>query len=313
MTSIICNLCGSDQSRELYPSTLEADHQLKAGSAFLCTSPDYGQHYRIVKCINCGFVYANPRGQAESIINAYQAVEDPVYLQEREGRELTFRKHLGPMHQLTGAPAGRKLLDVGAYVGVFVQVAREAGWDAMGVEPSTWGVAQAQKAGLPVVQGTLATANFAPESFDVITIWDVIEHFDDPSTELRHVWQLLKPGGFVVIHTIDVDSITARLMGSHWPFLMEMHVMFFSRQTLRAMLEKLHFIYKGAHTEGRYLRLGYLAGRVKAAFGSLLGKPVESLVKALNLNGLPIPINTLDLFTAYAQKPATSQSVLDIK
>lgn len=305
MSDVVCNLCGSSDSIELYPATLEQDHKPQAGSAFMCTSPDYGQHYRIVKCKQCGFVYANPRGQAAQILNAYQSVEDPTYLQEQVGREWTFRKHLEPIHKLAGAPAGRHLLDVGAYTGVFVQIAREAGWDAEGLEPSTWAVAQAKAKGLRVTQGTLATAHFEPESFDVVTLWDVIEHFDNPAAELKQVWRLLKPGGYVVIHTIDVDSITARLMGSHWPFLMEMHVMFFSRQTMRAMLEKLGFTFASDHIEGRYLRLGYLAGRVTAAFGPVIGKPIEGLVSRLNWSARPVPVNTLDLFTAYGQKPAT--------
>lgn len=305
MNEAICDLCGSSDSYELYPATLAQDHQPEAGSAFMCTSPDYGQHYRIVKCRQCGFVYASPRAAAKNILNAYESVEDPIYIQEKEGREWTFRKHLKPMQAITGAPAGRKLLDVGAYTGIFVQVAREAGWDAEGIEPSTWAVGEAQAAGLPVTQGTLANSKLAPESFEVITIWDVIEHFDSPTTELKRVWDLLKPGGTVVIHTIDIGSITARLMGARWPFLMEMHVMFFSRPTLRAMLEKIGYRYLGDHTEGRYLRLGYLAGRVTAAFGAV-GRPIEGLVQRLGWGGKPIPVNTLDLFTAYAQKPITN-------
>jgi 2-polyprenyl-3-methyl-5-hydroxy-6-metoxy-1,4-benzoquinol methylase len=305
MKHFSCNLCGAEDTRELYPSTLEEDHKVTAGSAFMCTSPDYGQHYRIVKCRQCGFVYADPRLESAEILDAYQNVEDPVYLQERQGREWTFRKHLAQLHQLIGAPGGRRLLDVGAYVGVFVQEARDAGWDAMGLEPSTWAVGQARAAGLPVVQGILANADFAPNTFDVITLWDVIEHFGDPAGELAHVLHLLKPGGVVVIHTIDVGSPTARWMGGRWPFLMEMHVVFFSRATLRAMLVRLGYAYMTDHTAGRYLRLGYLAGRVTAAFGRRVGGPVEALVHRLNLAGRPVPVNTLDLFTAYARKPAS--------
>lgn len=302
MKFISCNLCGSEESRELYPSTLPESHKVTAGSAFNCTSPDYGQHYRIVQCTHCGFVYANPRSDANDVLQAYESVEDPLYLQEREGRELTFRKHLEPLHRVTGAPNGRKLLDVGAYIGVFVDVARSAGWDAVGIEPSGWAVREAEQAGIPVRQGTLASGGFPTESFDVITVWDVIEHFGDPRAELDHVFRLLKPGGVVVIHTIDVGSITAKIMGGRWPFLMEMHIAFFSRATLRAMLERAGFQYMSDHTQGRYLRLGYLAGRVTAAFGAV-GRPLEKLVAALKLDGLPVPINTLDLFTAYARKP----------
>jgi len=303
MKFVSCNLCGSEESRELYPSTLPESHKATAGSAFNCTSPDYGRHYRIVQCKRCGFVYANPRGDPSDVLQAYESVEDPLYSQEREGRELTFRKHLEPLHRITGAPNRRKLLDVGAYIGVFVEVARAAGWDAEGIEPSGWAVGEAQKMGLPVKQGTLGRGGFPPESFDVVTLWDVIEHFDDPRAEIDRVLRLLKPGGVVVIHTIDIGSITAKIMDGHWPFLMEMHIAFFSRATLRAMLEQTGFEYISDRTQGRCLRLGYLAGRVSAAFGPLVGKPVERLVDKLNLASWPIPINTLDLFTAYARRP----------
>lgn len=303
MKFVVCNLCGSNQNHELYPATLPETHKATAGSAFLCTSPDYGQHYRIVQCTHCRFVYANPRGDEGEVLQAYEAVEDPLYLQERGGREITFGKHLEPLHRLTGAPNGRRLLDVGAYVGVFVEVAQAAGWKAEGIEPSAWAVRQATARGLTITQGTLASGSWPDETFDVITVWDVIEHFGDPLSELQHAFRLLKPGGVVVVHTIDIGSITARLMGERWPFLMEMHIMFFSRATLRTMLEKAGFEYICDHTQGRYLRLGYLAGRVRAAFGPVVGKPVEWLVTKLRLTEYPMPINTLDLFTAYARKP----------
>ena len=157
--------------------------------------------------------------------------------------------------------------------------------------------------GMEVVCSTMEGANFKSASFDIITMWDVIEHFCDPRAELEQVFGLLKPGGVVVVHTIDIGSLTARIMGSRWPFLMEMHIMFFSRATLRAMLERVGFHYLTDHTQGRYLRLGYLAGRVTAAFGPLVGKPLEKMISALKWDKVPVPINTLDLFTAYARKP----------
>jgi 2-polyprenyl-3-methyl-5-hydroxy-6-metoxy-1,4-benzoquinol methylase len=302
MKFVACNLCGADETRELYPSTLNPNGRSIGGSAFLCTSPDYGEHYRIVQCKRCGFVYANPHADPNVVLKAYKDVVDPLYLQERAGREHTFREHLRALQRVTGEPNGRRLLDVGAYIGVFVELAREMGWAAEGIEPSSWAVAQAQERGLLVTQGTLESGGFPDESFDVITLWDVIEHFDDPMTELKHIFRLLKPGGVIVIHTIDIGSITARVMGRGWPFLMEMHIMFFSRATLRDMLQRVGFTCIGDHTQGRYLRLGYLAGRMTAAFGEIVGKPLENLFSFLKLTEIPVPVNTLDLFTAYARK-----------
>jgi ubiquinone/menaquinone biosynthesis C-methylase UbiE len=246
-------------------------------------------------------VYTNPRLDEGSIRDTYEAVEDPLYVEERGGRELTFQSHLKPLERITGAPGGRSLLDVGCYTGVFVEIAARHGWDAWGMEPSRWAVEQAKARGLRVVQGTLDTAELPEAHFDVVTLWDVIEHVTDPRGALERVNRLLKPGGVVVVHTIDIDSLFARVLGARWPWLMEMHIYYFSRRTLRAMLEKCGFRVLDDRPQGRYLRLGYLANRV-GALVPLVGKPAEWVVTKLGLRGMAVPIDLGDLITAYAQK-----------
>jgi len=92
-------------------------------------------------------------------MGSYAAVEDPLYLQEREGRVLTFEQHLRPLEKIAGPANGRKLLDVGCYIGVFLEIAAKHGWEAYGIEPSQWAAEQARKNGLNVVHGTLASAH----------------------------------------------------------------------------------------------------------------------------------------------------------
>lgn len=294
-----CNLCGADRWSVRYPSTLNGALQPDV-SAFRCTSPSYGYHSQIVQCQVCGFVYTNPRWEAADVLSAYAAVEDAIYVDEREGRERTFQHHLARLEKMTGPPAGRRLLDVGAYIGVFVEVAQAAGWEAYGIEPSTWAVAEAHRRGLRVWEGTqasLAAASVPP--FDVITMWDVIEHFDDPLAELHQAYTLLKPGGLIVIHTMNVDSLTARLMGPRWPWLMSMHIHYFSPRTLGQMVERTGFRPARQQTEGRYLRLGYLATRL-AAVTPRLGSWVMWAVQRLGVAEVMAPVNFGDLFTLYA-------------
>ncbi len=296
-----CNLCGADDAVERYPSTVQ---QGTSGDwrAFRCTHSGYGRHYAIVQCQKCGLVYTDPRPNGHDIVETYQSVQDPLYLEEREGRVLTFERHLKPLERLTGSPDGRPLLDVGCYTGVFVEIAGRHGWDAWGVEPSQWAVDQAQARDLHVVQGTLDTAGLPKAHFDVVTMWDVIEHLTDPREALDQAYRLLKPGGLLVVHTIDVDSLFARLMGARWPWLMEMHLYYFSRRTLRVMLEKCGFRVLSDRPQGRYLRLGYLMNRVSALL-PFVGRPAEWLVTKLKLRGLAVSVNLGDLITAYALKP----------
>jgi ubiquinone/menaquinone biosynthesis C-methylase UbiE len=189
---------------------------------------------------------------------------------------------------------------VGAYTGVFVEIAAQHGWDAWGVEPSRWAVERARDRDLQMVQGTLETADLPESHFDVVTMWDVIEHLTDPREALRQAHRLLKPGGLLVVHTIDIESLFARLMGPRWPWLMEMHIYYFSRRTLREMLKKCGFKVLSDESQGRYLRLGYLMNRVGALM-PLVGRPAEWLVTRLSLRSVPVPVNLGDLFTVYAR------------
>ncbi len=299
MEYVSCNLCGQDHTRLRFPSTLPQHAPPQNVEAFRCTSPGYGRHHAIVKCQNCGLVYTNPRFTGEEILDSYVAVEDPLYLEERDGRVLTFERHLQPLEKIKAPPG--KLVDVGAYTGVFVEIAARHGWEAYGVEPSHWAVEQARAQGLHMLEGTLATCGLDDHSLDVVTMWDVIEHVSDPFGEMRHAHRLLKPGGLLVVHTMDIESRFARLMGGHWPWLMEMHIYYFSRRTLRLMLEKAGFTVVRIEPQGRYLRLGYFATRV-AGYSPLLGQLLGRLFRWLRLSELPVPLNFGDLVTAYAIK-----------
>ena len=299
---IPCNLCGSTDSVVLYPSTLpenESDHDV---TRYNCTCPGYGQHYTIVRCRQCGLVYTNPRRKADDILDDYEEVEDPLYLEEREGRVLTFRRNLRPLESLAPPTSGTRLLDVGCHIGVFVEIARERGWDAWGVEPSRWAAAQAQARGLQVINGTLRQAAFPAASFDVVTLWDVIEHLADPRGEIAEVYRILKPGGLLSVHTINIESPFARLMGHRWPWLMEMHLFYFSPRTLRQMLEQVGFRVLRWTNQGRYLRLGYLISRLEA-YTPVLSRSLNRAVHALGLQSLAVPVNFGDLFTMFARKP----------
>lgn len=297
-----CNLCNGTDYTLRFPSTLpQGEHD--DWRAYACTSSGYGRHGPIVQCRHCGLVYASPRPSMREVLDTYEAVQDPLYVEEREGRVLTFERHLRPLEKFTGPPEKRALLDVGAYTGVFVEIAARHGWDAWGVEPSQWAVGQARARGLHMIQGTLETAGLSDATFRVVTMWDVIEHLTDPQTTLREAWRVLAPGGVLVVHTIDIDSLFARALGGRWPWLMEMHLYYFSRCTLRALLERAGFEVAWMGAQGRYLRAGYLANRLAALF-PVLGRPIEALVTALRLRRVPLPVNLGDLFTVYARKPA---------
>lgn len=323
LEEVACNLCGSNDFQILYPSTLGPADTIPQPSHFRCTTATYGIHPTIVRCNVCNLVYANPRLNASAVEENYFAVDDPAYIVEREGRELTFQRNLEPLNRLvpTFSPErsnghvhsaraqvspnelakARRLLDVGCHIGVLLEVAQTKGWTATGVEPSAWAARQAQERGLNVINSTLAGADLPSNHFDAVTLWDVVEHLTNPKADLNQVHRILKPGGVVAIHTIDIESIPARLMGKRWPWLMEMHLYFFSPRTLAHMLEDIGFKIELWTYQGRYLRFNYLTTRVQP-YSVPIARALRYAGDRLDLSDRVVPLNTFDLFTMFARK-----------
>jgi 2-polyprenyl-3-methyl-5-hydroxy-6-metoxy-1,4-benzoquinol methylase len=100
---------------------------------------------------------------------------------------------------LRGVRRGR-LLDVGCAEGAFLEVAREAGFEALGTELSSHGAARtALRLGIPVHCGELTSARFAAGSFSAVTLWHVLEHVVEPGETLAEARRILEPGGRLVV------------------------------------------------------------------------------------------------------------------
>jgi 2-polyprenyl-3-methyl-5-hydroxy-6-metoxy-1,4-benzoquinol methylase len=96
-------------------------------------------------------------------------------------------------------------LDVGCGNGDFLELAKKAGWEPFGVEPSDGAANFARSRGLDVVCGTLESAGYAAGLFDVVTMWDVLEHLPEPRRAAEEVHRLLTAGGFLVIRVPNTD------------------------------------------------------------------------------------------------------------
>ena len=115
-------------------------------------------------------------------------------------------------------PGGR-LLDIGCALGIYTQAFREAGFDAFGMDISEFAVAEAAKrVGADRARcASLETTGIPFEgNFDVIWMWDVLEHFADPRAALARVTERVARGGWLFLHTSNADSLTHRMFGADW-------------------------------------------------------------------------------------------------
>jgi len=289
--TIPCPLCGSSEfkvrRKSQYPASINRE-QLKQ---IFRASSDHILMDQVVQCRSCDLVYVNPRLHPDVILEGYAEAEDPVFAAQNESRVVAFRKTLGKIVKRLGTPApGSRLLDVGCAGGAFLVAARDAGYDVVGVEPSHWMAAFGRRTyGLDIRDKILTEGMFPEHSFDVITLWDVIEHLPDPRATLELIRSLLKPGGYLFVNYPDIGSFAARLLGKRWPFWLSVHLLYYTPKTIAVQLEKAGFTMLWRQPFWPVLPLGYVARRA-APYSPALA-PVPKLVGLLKLDELPLTYN----------------------
>lgn len=158
--------------------------------------------------------------------------------------------------QLTGIPAKPRYLDIGTAFGFAVAMAQHYGWEAVGVEPSSFGKAGKELLGVEILPHYLGDAGFEAESFDYISISDVIEHLAQPQEMIRTALTLLKPGGVMLLTTPNGEVLSKGLEVELADILSPgYHLTLFSPQGLRHVLEAgsagdMRFFFQGG-TSGR--------------------------------------------------------------
>ena len=150
--------------------------------------------FQIVKCFICGLVFTNPRLPQKAMSNVYNesyfkskdslvhGYED--YALEKPNIQRSFKKRWDHLLTYSGKKKGR-LLDVGCAYGFLLELAQECGWTAFGLDTSRPAVSYATKVlKLNVKRSDLSTIPFPNASFDVIVLWDTIEHMPNPFRRL---------------------------------------------------------------------------------------------------------------------------------
>jgi 2-polyprenyl-3-methyl-5-hydroxy-6-metoxy-1,4-benzoquinol methylase len=224
---VACPACGEDGSRPLYD---------KSGFA-------------VVRCLDCGVGYVNPRPDAAWLAAYYR----------REYFAPTGCLSSGVSHlrhgDMKAATAGLRLaaieahlhpgrlLDLGSGGGDFVLTATRAGWKAVGLELGASAAGQAvRQLGVRMVVGQLEQAPFFNHTFDVVTMFDVLEHVASPHACLAEARRLLAPHGLLVVDTPNLNGLMPRLMGVRHPWVRPPeHLTYFTPASLRRLLERSGF------------------------------------------------------------------------
>lgn len=241
---------------------------------------------QMVRCTSCGLHYVRPRLRWDLILEGYKGGADPNFVSQVAFRERTFRKSLDKLERMA-RPAGKRVLDVGAAGGSFLAAARERGYEPKGCEPSTWMCAFARDHyGLALFPGTLFDMPLATGSMDLLTLWDVIEHTPHPAAVLKRAHEVLADDGLLAMSYPDYGSLAAKLLGPRWPFLLTVHLYYFTPATMTALLRRTGFEPVGYTPYLQTLELGYVSQRAAPYLGPL-GPLATGALRALHLARLP--------------------------
>jgi SAM-dependent methyltransferase len=255
-----CCICRSARCKVLFNRPY-SPAAFSDGGEFGATTDRFQDYGRIVRCLDCGHVYTNPRPTREALMQGYGACRDEEYVHESSSRSINAHLSLNTIKRFVRS--GR-LVEAGASVGYFLNAAR-VDFEVTGLEPSQWACRIARERfkldmSAESVEGL---GRFAPASVDVVAMIDVIEHIADPPEAIALAARALKPGGILYLVTPDISSLSARLLRGYWWGLRPAHVHYFGRASLGRMLSAAGFEVARTASFGRIFSYGYWASRLR--------------------------------------------------
>ncbi len=207
--------------------------------------------FRLVRCSKCSLVYVENRPSQQQLSRFYndesyhaELTDDSTAVSLWHKRTAARQFQFVRRHKQSG-----RVLDIGCSVGFFLRIAKDNGWETFGVDQNARSVEYAkEKYGLKVTSGDLEDVDFAPKSFDAVTLWDVIEHLSAPITTLRHIATLLKDDGILIFETPNIDGLFPQLsypvgkLLNYWPHPTPPgHLFQFSKKTICPLLNQAGF------------------------------------------------------------------------
>lgn len=221
----------------------------------------------MVYCGKCGFIYRYLRPDEKKLKNfygqewyfnkGYQKGNEKVtgnYLADKDNIMRFVRKRYKTISQYK---KGGDLLDIGSAMGFYLDYFKKHDWKVCGIEISEYAAKYSQnQLGIKdIFVGDVNQARYPQASFDLITLWLILEHLINPVETLKKIYHWLKKGGIIGIKVPTISGITGKLRPAFWfrNFHPQDHMVAFTVESLRRMLEKIGFEILEYETEGIYL------------------------------------------------------------
>lgn len=206
---------------------------------------DFQDHF-LSKCTHCKFVFAFQIPSEQDLVSHYEGYGRNDYLSP-----ITIKRYTELLDSFEKYRKTNKILDVGAGIGYFLEVAKERGWEVYGTEYTDEAIKICAEKSIKMHKGDLSVDMFAQESFDVVTSFEVIEHLSNPADHIQILKSFLRKDGALYITTPNFNSLLRRHLGQNWNVIAyPEHLSYFTRKSIKYLLKKNDFRINYAKTHG---------------------------------------------------------------
>lgn len=229
-----CAICGTkNDSSELYPANF--DFGAFTPEVFSARRIPDGTHYRIVRCNHCGLLRSDPVVTTEMLADLY-AESEFTYDEEVINLKRTYGRYLKNVVTEYGAAKGR-LLEIGCGNGFFLEEALDQGFaNVCGVEPSRSAVGRAsERVRDKIICDMMRPGLFPTSQFDVVCMFQVLDHMPQPGQLLDECLKVLKRGGLILSLNHNSQSVSARILRERSPIIDLEHTYLYSPGTMRGI------------------------------------------------------------------------------
>lgn len=195
-----------------------------------------------IRCSDCRVVRVNPQLNEKNVQEIYSSSHRYRSRDRILDRAYPYYR-LSLLKKLEAYRQDGHLLDVGCSRGYFIASAQRQSWDSCGTDIASDDVAHARDIlKQNALFGDLRTLSFPDEYFDVVTLFDTLEHLREPGATLKEINRILRKGGLLYVETPNFDSLPKMIWGRGWSVFFPWHFYYFTPQSLRAAVESRGFL-----------------------------------------------------------------------
>lgn len=257
--------------------------------------------YDLYRCQDCDMVFVWPAPNIlDNVYSKDYFHKDNLdhkfgytdYDQDKGMMKEVFLHHLDNFASLL---EGRKIFDIGSATGYFLDLAKDKGWQTYGIDISDYASQLAREKGHQAWAGKDLAAIDTDEKFDLVTMWDVLEHLPDPLAYLKELRKFMNDDSVLAVNTIDRGSLWARFWGKRWQLVVPPeHLMYYTYKNLEDLFGQAGFEIISKKKVGKKFSLPYIFNILHNSKGLGVYKRLSAFFDKPAWRKFAIPINVRD-------------------